>query len=369
MLGRVRCLIVKEFLAVWRDKKSRIILIVPPLIQMTVFTFAATQEVKDVPVAVYDQDPGTSGRDLLMLFEGSPNFSKVIRVRSDAEAARALGDQDAVMVVRVGQDFSRELAAGRPGKVQLLLDGRRSNASRVLSGYAAEIVARYDARLAAARRGPPPASTVVARAWFNPNLEAKWSTVPALVAILSTLMGLMITGMSVARERELGTFDQVLVSPLSPTEILIGKSIPAMVIGLGEATGMILVGVLVFGVPFRGSIPLLYVSIAVYLSALIGVGLLVSSVARTQQQAILYSFMFMVPAMLLSGFATPVENMPDWLQAVTLANPVRHFLGILKGLFLKDLPAAEVARRLVPLLIIAACTLTSASWLFRRRLE
>ncbi|WP_165227470.1 ABC transporter permease [Aquisphaera insulae] len=369
MLGRIRCLIIKEFLALWRDGKSRIILIVPPLIQMLIFTFAATQEVKDVPVAVFDQDLGTSGRDLLALVEGSPYFARVIRVRSDAEAARVLDAQEVAMVVRVGQDFSRELAAGRPAKVQLLLDGRRSNASRVLSGYATEIVGRYEAGLAAARRGPPPATAVVARAWFNPNLDAKWSTVPALVAILSTLMGLMITGMSVARERELGTFDQVLVSPLSPTEILVGKSVPALIIGLGEGTGMILVGVLVFGVPFRGSIALLYLSIVVYLCALIGVGLLVSSIARTQQQAILYAFMFMVPAMLLSGFATPVENMPDWLQAITLANPVRHFMAILKGLFLKDLPAAEVARRLIPLAIIAACTLTSASWLFRRRLE
>ena len=206
-------------------------------------------------------------------------------------------------------------------------------------------------------------------AWFNPNLDPKWSTVPALVAILTTLMGLMITGLSVARERELGTFDQLLVSPLSPTEILVGKSVPALLIGVLEATGMVLVGVVVIGVPFRGSVGLLYLSMVVYLAALIGVGLLVSSLARTQQQAILYSFMFMVPAMLLSGFATPVENMPEWLQAITLANPVRHFMAILKGLFLKGLPASELARMLVPLVAIASVTLTSASWLFRRRME
>jgi len=212
-------------------------------------------------------------------------------------------------------------------------------------------------------------STVVSRAWFNPNLDPQWSTVPGLVAILTTLMGVMVTGLSVARERELGSFDQLLVSPLSPTEILIGKSSPALVIGVAQATGMVLVGVFVFGVPFRGSVVLLYASMVVFLLAVIGVGLFVSSLARTQQQAVLYSFLFIVPAVLLSGFASPVENMPDWIQSLTVANPVRHFLVILKGLFLKDLPAVEVARRLQPLVVLAAVTLTTASWLFRRRIE
>ena len=369
MLVRIRCLIIKEFLAVWRDKKSRIILIVPPLIQMLIFTFAATQEVKNVPIAVLNKDSGILARDLVARIEGSPNFSRVIHLGADAEVAPTIDSGRALMVVHVGADFSRRVAARLPSPVQLLLDGRRSNAAQIAAGYGGEIIARYDAELAAQRLGPPPASEVVSRVWFNPNMDAQWSTVPALVAILTTLMGLMITGMSVAREREIGTFDQLLVSPLSPVEILIGKSVPAMVIGMAEATGMVLVGILVFKVPFRGSVGLLYLSMFVYLLALIGVGLFVSSLARTQQQAILYSFMFMVPAMLLSGFASPVENMPDWLQTVTLANPIRHFMVIMKGLFLKNLPAVEVGRRLVPLVLIAAVTLTSANWLFRRRME
>jgi ABC-2 type transport system permease protein len=369
MLGRVRWLVFKELLAVWRDRRSRVVLIVPPLIQLTIFTFAATQEVKNVPVAVLNEDSGRYARDLVARVEGSPNFSRVFRVGSEAEAARAIDARRALMVVHLGPAFSREVAAGRPAAVQLLLDGRRSNAAQLVAGYAGEIVARYAAELESLRGGPPPASTVVSRVWFNPNLESTWSTVPALVAILTTLMGLMVTGLSVARERELGTFDQLLVSPLSPTEILIGKSVPALLIGTAEATGMILVGVYAFGVPFRGSVGLLYLSMEVYLAALIGVGLLVSSLAKTQQQAILYSFMFMVPAMLLSGFASPIANMPDWLQALTWANPVRHFMTILKGLFLKDLPAADVSRSLAPLCVIAAVTLSAASWLFRRRME
>ncbi|HJZ59682.1 MAG TPA: ABC transporter permease [Gemmataceae bacterium] len=369
MFLRIRSLVVKELLALVRDPRGRFILIVPPIVQMLVFTFAATQEVKNVPVAVLNKDTGIHARDLIARFEGSPNFSRVVHLRSDAEVAPAIDSRAVLMVVHIGPDFSREVAAGRPAKVQLLLDGRRSNAAQLAAGYAGEIVVRYNAELAADRRTPPPSSEVLPRVWFNPNLEPTWSTVPGLVAILTTLMGVMVTALSVARERELGTFEQLLVSPLSPGEIIVGKTLPALLIGVAEATGMVLVGVLVFRVPLMGSLGLLYLSMVVYLGAVIGIGLFVSSLAKTQQQAILGAFVFMVPAMLLSGFASPVENMPDWLQVVTLANPIRHFLVIAKGIFLKDMPAVEVARNLLPLVVIAAVTLSASSWLFRWRME
>lgn len=369
MFNRIRFLIVKEFFAILRDPKGRTILIVPPLIQMLIFSFAATQEVKNVPIAILNKDRGNFARDLVAAVAGSPNFSRVIYLESDAAAAQSLAAQQALMVVHIDVDFSRDVAARRPTEVQLLLDGRRANAARIVANYAEVIIQGYQAKVMAARGDPPQPTTVISRVWFNPNLESTWSTVPALVAILSTLMGLMITALSVARERELGTFDQLLVSPLSPTEILIGKSVPALLIGMVEATGMIVVGVFAIGVPFRGSILLLYSSMFVYLLALIGVGLFVSSLAKTQQQAILFAFMFMVPGVLLSGFASPIGNMPDWLQTLTLANPIRHFMVIMKGLFLKNMPAAEVFHNLVPLMIIAVVTLSISSWLFRRRME
>ncbi|MFO0852355.1 MAG: ABC transporter permease [Gemmataceae bacterium] len=369
MILRVRSLAVKELLALVRDPRGRFILIVPPLVQMLVFTFATTQEVRDVPVAVLNKDSGIYARDLVARVEGSPNFSRVVHLRADPEVAPAIDSRAVLMVVHIGPDFSRDVAAGRPAAVQLLLDGRRSNAAQLDAGYAGESVARYNAELAADRRGPPPPSEVVARVWFNPNLEPTWSTVPGLVAILTTTIGLMVTALSVARERELGTFEQLLVSPLSPAEIIAGKTLPALLVGVAEASGMVLVGTLVVGVPLTGSLGLLYLGMVVYLGAVIGVGLFVSSLAKTQQQAILGAFVFMVPAILLSGFASPVENMPDWLQTLTLANPVRHFMVIAKGVFLKDMPAAEVARNLLPLAVIAAVTLTAASWLFRRRME
>lgn len=369
MFARIWVLIVKEFFAIWRDPKGRVILIVPPVVQMLIFSFAATQEVKNVPIAILNKDGGGYARDLAARVAGSPNFSRVSYLHTDAEAAELIDAQRALLVVHIDVGFSRQVARGEPATVQLLLDGRRANAAGLVASYATEIVSRYVGELGSLQAVAAPGRSFVTRAWFNSNLQATWSTVPALVAILSTVIGLMVTGLSVAREREVGTFDQLLVSPLSPTEILIGKSLPALLIGMFEATAMIIVGVLFIGVPFRGSVLLLYGSLFVYLLSIIGIGLFISSLAKTQQQAILYCFMFMVPAVLLSGFASPIGNMPQWLQAVTMANPVRHFMVILKGLFLKDTPASFVLRNTFPMALIAVVTLSTASFFFRRRME
>lgn len=369
MFTRIWVLVVKEFFAIWRDPKGRTILIVPPVVQMLIFSFAATQEVKNVPIAILNKDGGVYARDLAARVAGSPNFSRVTYPRTDAQAAELIDSQRALMVVHINVDFSRKLAASRQAAVQLLLDGRRANAASLVASYASEIVARYVDELGDTHNNPPSGSTLITRAWFNSNLQATWSTVPAVVAILSTVVGLMVTGLSVARERELGTFDQLLVSPLSPTEILIGKSLPALLIGMFEATAMIVVGILLIGVPYRGSILLLYSSLLVYLLSIIGIGLFISSLAKTQQQAILYCFMFMVPAVLLSGFASPIGNMPGWLQSLTMANPIRHFMVIMKGLFLKDASASFVLRNTFPMAVIALVTLSTANYCFRRRME
>jgi ABC-2 type transport system permease protein len=369
MWQRIRNLIRKELLAVWRDRKSRTVLIGPPLLQLVIFSFAITQEVRNVDVAVLNQDLGVDSRDLVARFSDSPYFRSVHALRGVAEIGPALDSRDVVAVVQIGADFSRSLAAGRPAAVQVLLDGRRSNAAQIVQGYALAIVDGFNADLAARRGLPPPARSLVARSWFNPNLESLWSTVPSLMVILTMLVGVIVTALSVARERELGTFEQLLVSPLRPIEILIGKTVPALIIGLVEGTAILLAAVLVFRVPFTGSLPLLYAGMVLYLAAVIGVGLFISSLVATQQQAVLGAFTFMAPAMLLSGFATPVENMPDWLQTLTLCDPARFFLVIVKGVFLKDMPAVEVAQSLWPMLLIAAVTLSGATWFFRRRLE
>jgi len=369
MWQRIRTLIIKELLAIWRDPHSRLILIIPPTIQMLVFSFAATQEVKNVRMAVFNQDLGTAARDLVARFDGSPNFTYIEHLGSEQEIAAAIDSRNVIMVVHIQSAFSRKVAQGVPAPVQLILDGRRSNAAQIVAGYAGDIVNRYAMELLDPRHSAPLASVVVTRIWFNPNLEGTWNSVPALVAILTTLMGLVLTSLSVARERELGTFEQLLVSPLSPGEIILGKTLPSLLIGIGEATLMILVGVIAFRVPLHGSLLLLYAAMVVYLFAVIGVGLFVSSLAKTQQQAILGGFVFMVPAMLLSGFASPIENMPDWLQWATLANPIRYFIVIVKGIFLKDLPASIVFQNIWPMAVIGCVTLSCATWLFKHRVE
>ena len=369
MWQRIRTLIIKEMLAVWRDPKSRTILFVPPLIQLLIFSVAATQEVKNVRLAVLNQDWGTNSRDLIARFEGSSHFTSIHYLHDDQELAEAIDSRSVLLALHIQSDFSRKVTAGEPAAVQLILDGRRSNAAQIVAGYATEIVNRYAAELPQARGSAPVASVVVPRFWFNPNEETTWNTVPSLVAILTTLMGLLITGLSVARERELGTFEQLLVSPLSPSEIIVGKAVPAVLIGVLEATGMILVGVFFFRVPLLGSVPLLYAGMVVYLLAVIGVGLFISTLAKTQQQAILGAFAFLVPAILLSGFASPIENMPDPMQWLTLANPIRYFIVIVKGTFLKNLPAPIILANIWPMAVIGAVTLSSSAWLFRRRTE
>ncbi|MGH7137750.1 MAG: ABC transporter permease, partial [Pirellulales bacterium] len=360
---------VKELLALWRDRKSRMILIVPPLFQIVIFSFAATEEAKNVRLAVLNRDSGTASRDLIERFEGSRTFTRIEFLASDGEMEQVIDSRRALAVLHIPSDFSRDVLAHRPAKVQLVLDGRRSNAAQLVAGYAAAIVDAYSAELPRRRQTPRPASVVVARTWFNPNLMSTWHSVPSLIAILTTLMGLVVTALSVARERELGTFEQLLVSPLSPAEIIVGKTAPALIVGVAEATGMLLVGVFAFRIPFQGSLVLLYAAMLVYLFAVIGVGLFISALAKTQQQAILGAFVFMVPAMLLSGFASPIENMPDWLQYVSYADPIRYFMVIVKGVFLKDMPAHVALGYLWPMAVIAAITLSAATWLFRRRME
>ncbi|APF39420.1 ABC transporter permease [Chelatococcus daeguensis] len=365
---RLKALIVKELLALLRDPKARLILVGPPLVQLLVFSYAATLDVTNIDLVVLDRDAGAASRELVQRLEGAPDFRRVVPVESEAALAAAIDRQEAIAAISIGPTFSRDIAAGVPAKVQVILDGRRSNASQIVAGYISRIIQGLGAEIAVSGRAPPPVD-VVARNWFNPNLIYQWFMVPNLVASIALLIGLIVTALSIARERELGTFDQLMVSPLRTHEILIGKVIPPMLVGTVHLTLYVLAAVVVFGVPLRGSIGLLYGSALFYLLSVAGLGLFISALAATQQQAILGAFLLLVPATLLSGFATPIENMPAWLQPVTIVNPLRYFLVIVRGVFLKDLPVAEVVAQTLPLALIAAAALMSAAWLFRRRLE
>lgn len=369
MLGRLRALIVKEFLAIWRDPKSRTVIIVPPILQLLVFGYAATFDVNHIATAVFNEDAGEASHDLIARFEGAPAFERIATLTREAQFADVIDAKEASLVIHVGQTFSADLLAHRPAKVQLIVDGRQSNTALIILGYANNIVNAFNHDWIRAHDLPEPPASLVMRSWYNPNLESRWFVVPGIVALLNLVVAIVVTALSVAREREVGTFEQLLVSPFRPLEILVGKSVPALIIGLVEASAIIAVAVFWFGVPLVGSLPLLYLGLFLFLLATIGVGLMVSSLARTQQQAILGAFLFVVPAIILSGFATPIANMPGWIQDVTLLNPMRYFLIIVRGVFLQDIPANLVFDLLWPMAAIAAVTLTSAAWLFRHRMQ
>lgn len=369
MLERLRALILKEFLAVWQDKKSRMVIIVPPILQLLVFGYAATFDVSHIATAVYNEDSGRHSRDLIARFEGAPAFEKVRTFSRVSQFAEALDAKDVSLILHIGPTFSADLLAKRPAKVQLIVDGRQSNTALIILGYANTVIRDFNREQAHALDLLRPPANLVIRSWFNPNLYSRWFIVPGIVALLNLVVAIVVTALSVAREREVGTFEQLLVAPFRPLEILIGKSVPALVIGLAEASVIVSVAVFWFGVPLVGNLLLLYAGLVLFLLATIGVGLMVSSLARTQQQAILGAFLFVVPAIILSGFATPIANMPSWVQAITLVDPMRYFLIIVRGVFLQDMPTPFVMDLLWPMALIAAVTLTCAAWLFRHRMQ
>lgn len=366
---RLRALIIKELLAVLRDPRSRIILIVPPLVQLIVFSFAATLDVKRIDLMVLNQDAGHWSRELIQRIEGTPAFRSVSHVDGGHELEQGIVRQQAIAALQIAASFSRDIEAGRTADIQIILDGRRSNASQIVAGYLTQIVRDFSATLPGATHARTLPITTEVRNWFNPNLDDQWYMVPSLVVVIALLMGLIITALSIARERELGTFDQLMVSPLRTHEILLGKVIPPMMIGMMHITLFVLAAVFLFGIPFRGSLLMMYGAGVFFLFSVVGVGLFISALSATQQQAILGAFIFMVPAMVLSGFITPIDNMPDWLQPITYANPIRYFLVIVKGSFLKDLPADAIIANTVPMVLIGVVTMAAAAWLFRHRME
>ncbi len=367
---RLKALIVKEMLAVLYDKKTRISLIMPPLVQLLIFSHAATLEVKNIHMAIYNEDSGYYAAELIQRIHGSPYVTDLQFASSMDELHHMIDTQKAIVALHIPMDFSKRAMQGQ-ATAQMILDGRKSNSSQIVSGYVTQIVQQFNAELLQQRGGAEMKQPVVTefRAWFNPNLDYIWYNIPCLFAVLVMILVLTITSLSVAREREMGTFDQLLVSPLQPWQILLGKSVPALVIGVAEATFIMSLGLILFGIPFKGSVLALYFATIVFVVAITGVGLFISSLSRTQQQANLGTFVFMVPTMLISGYSTPIENMVDWLQPVSWFMPLRHFLRIVKGIFLKDMPFSEVLLNTWPIALIAVFTLSVAGWMFSRRLE
>jgi ABC-2 type transport system permease protein len=363
MLRRVLALIVKELAGLWKDPKTRLVILVPPLVQVVIFAYAATYDVTHVPLGIWNDDAGTQSAELVRRFAASPAFDVVASFASPAEARAALDAKRVAVVLHVPQDFSADVLAGRTAQAQLLLDARRSNSALLAQAYAATIVGTF-AQDMHPRVSPP--LVLLTRDWFNATLESTWFILPGLVCVLSLIMSLLISALSLARERELGTFEQLLVTPLRPVEILIGKALPGIIVGLINANIVIVAALLWFGLPFRGNILLLQAMLLLYTLAGVGIGLVLSSFSHTQQQAMLGVFVFASPMIVLSGYAAPIENMPHLAELASRADPVRYMLVIARGLFLQDMPLAVVLEQAWPMALIAAVMLVVAGFAVRR---
>jgi len=302
------------------------------------------------------------------MLRGSSSFDEVATVTSIDQVAPLVDSRKVLLVLHVDPRFSRDLLAGRPARVQVIVDGRNSNTALIAVGYLRNIVAGFNRAWSDERGLPAPPAALETRAWFNPNLESRRFFLPGIIGILTLLVTMVITAMSVAREREQGTFDQLLVTPMRPVEILLGKALPGFIIGILEATAITLIAVLWFGIPLLGSLPTLYLGLALFLLSAVGIGLMISALAVTQQQGLLGAFLFMVPAVILSGFATPIANMPAAIRLITLLDPLRYFLVVLRELFLEGTPVTALVHQLWPMALIGLASMTLAGWLFRHRM-
>ncbi|RZL91305.1 MAG: ABC transporter permease [Variovorax sp.] len=368
MLRRIVNLCRKELLAVLKDPSSRAILIVPALVQSFLFGYAATYDLSHVPYALLDQSHGAASSALIAKLDGTGVFERAATLQSQADIARVIDAREALVVIQIGPRFEQQLAMGESAPVQLILDARNSNTAGSAAGFVSAVVTAFNDEWRERHGGSKPALSVVSRAWYNPNLETRWNLMPGMIAALSMLQTLLLTALSVAREREQGTFDQLLVTPLSPLEIMIGKAVPPVLIGLVQSTLVLLVTRWWFQVPMAGSLITLYTGLALFTIASVGIGLSISAVSANMQQAMLYTFVLIMPMMLLSGLTTPVRNMPEILQIATLANPLRFAIDLVQRVYLEGVGLGAVWHNLIPLLVIAAITLPLAAWLFRNRL-
>ena len=303
-----------------------------------------------IPLAIDGLAKDVLGRRFAL--EGHPRLEAIARA----------GD-----VVRFPADFSRNLDTFQTAPMQLILDGRNSNSAQIAANYLQQIVKNYQQELLEGKPKPNNSELVV-RNWYNPNLDYKWFVVPSLIAMITTIGVMIVTSLSVAREREQGTLDQLLVSPLATWQIFVGKAVPALIVATFQATIVLGVGIWAYQIPFAGSLALFYFTMVIYGLSLVGFGLLISALCSTQQQAFIGVFVFMMPAILLSGYVSPVENMPVWLQDLTWVNPIRHFTDITKQIYLKDASLDIVWGSLWPLLVIAATTGSAAYAMFRRKI-
>jgi ABC-2 type transport system permease protein len=370
---RLGQLLRKEFKQLLRDPRAKRMLFLSPVVQLLLFGYAVNTDVRHVPTFVLDRDATTESRRLVESFTASGYFDVTRRGQRPAEIIDALDHGDVLVALEIPKDFAADIANGQPAEVQLLVDGATANTANVALGYAGQIIARYGAERGAelaARSGVAVRNAggvdFRVRAWYNPNLESQVYNVPAVMGNIVMMMALLLTSLAVVREREIGTLEQLMVSPLRPLELILGKTLPSAAVAMIDVALVTSVSLLWFGIPFRGSFLLLFVASAVYILTGLGAGLLISTISKTQQEAFMSMFLFFLPAMMLSGMMFPVENMPPLLQQLTLINPIRHYLVIVRGVFLRGAGWHVLMPQILILLAIGVGVLSFATLRFRK---
>lgn len=370
MFERILQMLKKELIQVLRDPKTRGVLFVAPLIQMMIFGYAVTTDVRHIATAIYDLDHSVASRELVSRFIKSGYFDLTEHVWDEGRARELLDSGKVRALLRLNRGFEADLHGGRTAHVQVIVDGTDSNTAGIVLNYSNRILSQLSEQILLSQmvrvRGayqPPGPVKLETRAWFNQNLESRNFYVPGVIALIVMLVTLMLTSIAVVREKEIGTIEQIMVTPITRWEFILGKTLPFALIGLADMVLVAVVGVFWFGVPIRGNPFWLLVSVLLYLMTTLGIGLLISTISRTQQQAMMTTFLFFSPAVLLSGFIFPIANMPPVIRALTYLDPLRYFLVIIRGVFLKGIGVDILWPQMAGLAILGTATL----WLATRR--
>jgi ABC-2 type transport system permease protein len=383
MWQRLKSMLIKEFIQAFRNPRMRLVLFLPPLVQLLIFGYAANTDIRNISLGVYDLDNTPESREMTEHFASSGYFRIVERPKSPLEIRRRIDEGKISAALQINGGFARQLRTRQGTTVQIVVDGTDSNTASVVMAYAQRIVAEYSRQILVQRIFSLPnipdemkrpffvkgGIEVESRAFFNPNLESRNFYVPGIMAFLIMLVTLLLTCMAIVREREIGTMEQLIVSPIRPFELILGKTIPFAIIGYIDVLIVTLVGVFWFEVPIRGSVLLLLAATTIYLLSSLGIGLFISTISHTQQQAMMTMFFFFVPAILLSGFVFPIANMPPIVQYLTYADPLRYFLVIIRGIFLKGSGFDILWPQMLALAILGGIVFTFSSLRFRKRME
>jgi len=376
MFERLTVMLMKEFLELRRDPWAIFRLVVPLLIQVIVLGYAATFTVYHVATVVLDLDRSQASRELVSHFVATGRFPIVDVAENDAQVTRDIDSGRTVVAIVIHAGFARDLLNGRTAPLEVAVDGTNSNTALIALGYVSQIVAQFQADqvarawpVSAGAAAPAISVTLQQRPWFNEGLEDRWFFIPGVIGTLTLIQVISLTAFAVVREREVGTLEQIMVSPIRPFEFILGKTIPFFLIGLGNVALVTAFGVLWFGIPFVGNPLVMLLGASLFLLAALGLGLLVSTMSRTQQQAFALSFFLINPFFILSGFAFPIAAMPRVLQWFTLINPLRYFLVVIRSVFLKGVGVAELWPDLLAMALIAAALLTLSVLRFRKSLD